>query len=55
MADTFIQGENDNAIEIFLIWGSTGVEYDGTNKWDPEDLPTIKWDSNFGWTQMATN
>ena len=43
----FHSGENDNLLNLNLIWGVKSTDRDGTNHWDPEDLGTIVWDDDF--------
>ena len=43
----FHSGENDNLLNINMVWGIDSIDRDGTNHWDPEDLGTVIWDNDF--------
>ena len=51
--EDFNQGENDQVILVNLLWGVSGVDRSGTDRWDAADIGKLIWDDDFDLTPEA--
>ena len=45
--DKFYKGPQDANVPIYITWGLTGLDQEGTDYWDPDDIGHPIWDSHF--------
>ena len=53
MSENYNQGAEEGAIKVHLMFGLKGIDKDGLDQWDPNELGKLEYDNDFDLSTTA--